>query len=94
MASKNGYVGNCYYMDSAGTVGNRKQFISNISFFCTDTTSVLLVALASDTAQVIFKQQSPFHSPAMLSHYLGRWDSGKELYVPTITAGTAYFYVV
>jgi hypothetical protein len=87
----NGSIGCGFYVDSAGLNIDLSMDVQSILLIATNTTSVLELALKTNTAQIVFRQTSPDNNPVSISTYLGGVEFEK-LYVKTLVAGTAILY--
>ena len=87
----NGSFGNGFYIDSAGLNIDLAQKVKSIMLIATNTTSVVQLALKSNTAQIVYQQNSPDNNAVSISTYLGGVQFDK-LFVKTLVAGTAIVY--
>ena len=87
----NGSIGNGFYIDSAGLNINLDMDVLSILFIATNTTSLIQLALKSNTAQIVYQQSSPDNNPVSISTFLGG-TSFEKLFVKTLVAGTAIVY--
>jgi hypothetical protein len=92
----NRIVGNVYIVDSStGNVAMSwpsKAKIGSVAFWSTNTTGEVIFT-GADTTNVVIRLANPNNAATTVGLYLGGVNY-TEMKVPTLTAGTAWFYLV
>lgn len=86
--------GNVYYIDSAGvSLDPMKLKIQSIAFAAQNTTSIIQLAMHSNTSKIIYEQKCPDNNAVTLSTFIGGATVNDRLFVKTLTAGTGFIYL-